>query len=472
MEDRFSTSCARAALAAALLFGCGDAAVAPAAPPGAAASAPAPRPVVRDDAAPVPIPPRGTSDFDDAARALEERVRAWRRDIHRHPELSNREFRTAGVVADHLVNLDFDEVRTEVAHTGVVGVLRGGRPGPTVALRADMDALPVTEEVELPFASELRTRYRGQEVGVMHACGHDAHVAILMGVAELLANRRDELPGNVVFLFQPAEEGAPEGEEGSADVMIREGALEDPRPEAIFGLHVVPQHEVGEIGFTSGGAMASADSMRIAVRGRQTHAAYPWLGVDPIAAAARIVLALHSLPARRIDVRNPSVVSIGSIQGGVRHNIIPDGVELTGTIRALDPQVRRRLHELVRSTAEKTALSADATAEVEIHVGTPVTYNDPALAARVRPTLERVAGADRVVDAPPRTGAEDFAFYQKEIPGHYFFLGIRAPGVAPEGVEPNHSPRFRIDERALPLGVRALAQVALDYLRAGAANGS
>ncbi len=404
------------------------------------------------------------AEADRLAAAVMPKVIAWRRDLHQHPELSNREFRTAALVAKERERRGL-EVRTEVAHTGVVGVLRGARSGPVVALRADMDALPVTEELDLPFASKLRSTYLGREVGVMHACGHDAHTAMLLGVAELLAGLRERLPGSVVFLFQPAEEGTPPGEEGGARLMIADGALENPAPQAVFGLHVVPQLTVGTIGYRSGGAMASSDRLRIAVRGQQTHAAYPWLGVDPIAVAARIVTALHAIPARQMDVRVPSVVSIGAIHGGVRNNIIPEEVELLGTIRALDPQARRELHRRVRKTAETIAESAGARAEVEVRDGYPVTVNDPALTRRMVPTLERVA--PRVLEALPRTGAEDFSFYAQRIPGLYIWLGVRPPEVAPEDAAPNHSPRFFVDEGALPLGVRVLAHLALDYLAAG-----
>jgi len=404
------------------------------------------------------------AEADRLAAAVMPKVIAWRRDLHQHPELSNREFRTAALVAKELERLGL-EVRTEVAHTGVVGVLRGARSEPVVALRADMDALPVTEELDLPFASKLRSTYLGRDVGVMHACGHDAHTALLLGVAELLAGLRERLPGSVVFLFQPAEEGTPPGEEGGARLMIAEGALENPAPQAVFGLHVVPQFTVGTIGYRSGGAMASSDRLRIVVRGQQTHAAYPWLGVDPIAVAARIVTALHAIPARQMDVRVPSVVSIGAIHGGVRNNIIPEEVELLGTIRALDPQARRELHRRVRKTAEMIAESAGARAEVEVRDGYPVTVNDPALTRRMVPTLERVAS--RALEALPRTGAEDFSFYAQRIPGLYIWLGVRPPEVAPEDAAPNHSPRFFVDEGALPLGVRALAHLALDYLAAG-----
>jgi amidohydrolase len=407
------------------------------------------------------------SEIDRRAAAVEKRVVDWRRDIHQHPELSNREFRTSRLVAEHLEELGL-EVRRGIAHTGVVGVLRGGRPGPTVALRADMDALPVTEAVELPFASKVRTDYMGREVGVMHACGHDAHTAMLLGVAQILAEARERLPGTVVLVFQPAEEGAPPGEEGGARRMLAEGAFDDPRPDAIFGLHVTPQYRVGEIAYCPGGAMASSDRLRITVKGRQTHAAYPWLGVDPIAVASRIVLALEAIPARRVDTRIPSVVSIGAIHGGVRHNIIPEEVELLGTIRALDPELRRELHEKVKSTAVAIARSADAEAEVEIVLGYPITTNDPELVAQMLPTLERVAGRDRVFRALPRTGAEDFAFYQEQVPGFYFWLGVRPPDVPEEQAAPNHSPHFFVDEAALPLGVRTLAGLAVDFLESGA----
>jgi amidohydrolase len=402
-------------------------------------------------------------EIDRRAAAVEQRVIAWRRDIHEHPELSNREVRTARLVARHLEELGL-EVRDGVAHTGVVGVLRGGRPGAVVALRADMDALPVTEAVDLPFASKVRATYLGREVGVMHACGHDAHTAILLGVADVLAGVRERLPGTVVFLFQPAEEGAPPGEQGGARLMLAEGAFDDPRPDAVFGLHAVPQHRVGEIAFLPGSAMASSDRLTITVKGRQTHAAYPWLGVDPIAVASRIVLALEAIPARRVDTRIPAVVSIGAIHGGVRHNIIPGEVELLGTIRALDPELRRELHAKVESTAVAIAHSAGAEAEVDIRLGYPITTNDPELTARMLPTLERIAGRDRVVRALPRTGAEDFAFFAERVPGLYVWLGVRPAGVSAEAAAPNHSPHFFLDEGAIPLGVRTLAALAADFL--------
>lgn len=409
--------------------------------------------------------------IEERAKAVEARVVAWRRDIHAHPELSNRETRTARVVAEHLESLELDAVRREVAHTGVVGVLRGGRPGPVVALRADMDALPITEDTGLPFASERSTTYEGREVGVMHACGHDAHTAILMGAAEVLAGVRERLPGTVLFLFQPAEEGAPEGEEGGADLMLEEGAFEEPRPDAVFGLHVVPQYEAGDIAWVPRGAMAGSDTLEIRVRGSQTHAAYPWLGVDPIAAASRIVLALQAIPGRQMDARRPTVVSIGTIEGGVRHNIIPESVALRGTIRHLDASMQEELHRRIRTTATKVAESAGATAEVGIDVGYPVTWNDPELVRRMLPTLRRVTDEGKLVRGLPRTGAEDFGFLAREVPGFYYWLGIREPGVPESEAAPNHSPRFTIDESALPLGVRAMSRLAADFLAQGAAAG-
>ena len=404
-------------------------------------------------------------EIEARAASIEARVIDWRRDLHAHPELSNREFRTAGIVADHLRKLGL-EVRTEVAHTGVVGVLRGADPGPVVALRADMDALPVTEESELPFASSVRSSYEGREVGVMHACGHDAHTAILLGTADVLAGVRERLPGTVVFLFQPAEERPPRGEEGGARLMIEEGALDSPSPSAIFGLHVVPQHETGTLAYRAGGAMASSDRMRIVVSGQQTHAAYPWRGVDSIAVASRIVLGLQAIPGRQVDARIPSIVSIGSIHGGVRHNIIPGEVELVGTIRSLDAAQRRELHLRIRRVAEGIAESAGARVEVEIEKnrGYPVTHNDPELGRKMLPTLIRVAGADRVANPLPRTGSEDFGHYSQRIPGFYFWLGVRPPGIREEDAASNHSPRFFVDEDALQLGVRAMSALALDYL--------
>jgi amidohydrolase len=405
------------------------------------------------------------AEVDARAAQIEGKVVAWRRDIHAHPELSNRETRTADIVAQHLRSLGI-EVRTGVAHTGVVGVLRGGKPGPVVALRADMDALPVTDEVDVPFASKVRATYNGQDVGVMHACGHDAHTAMLMGVAEVLAGMRNDLPGTVKFIFQPAEEGAPTGERGGAELMIEEGALDDPKPSAIFGLHVFP-YPAGEIRYRSGGTMASSDAFRIVVRGRQTHGALPWAGIDPIVVASQIVIGLQTIASRQIDVTAaPAIITVGAINGGVRYNIIPDTVVMIGTIRTFDTAVRNDIHSRVRRTAESIAQSAGATAQVTIDTATAVTYNDPALTESIVPTLRAVAGTNHVGLAPMITAAEDFSRYQQRIPGVFFFLGITPPGTDPAKVAPNHSPRFYVDEAAFPVGVRAMAHLAVDYLSA------
>jgi amidohydrolase len=399
----------------------------------------------------------------DRIPAVMPKVIAWRRDIHQHPELSNHEVRTAGVVAAHLKALGL-EVRTGVAKTGVVGLLKGGRPGRVVALRADMDALPVTEQGDLPFRSTARSTYNGQDVGVMHACGHDAHVAMLMGVAEVLAGVRSQLPGSVKFIFQPAEEGPPPGETGGALQMVAEGALDNPAVDAIFGLHVMPL-EHGTLWTREGGLMASSDTVRITVRGKQTHGAMPWDGVDPIVVSAQIITALQTIVSRQTDLTAaPAVVTIGRISGGVRFNIIPDSVLLEGTIRALDRAVQRDLHTRVKRTAESIAESAGATAEVSFEIDTaPITSNDPALTKRMIPTLRRVSD-QRFFEARPRTVAEDFSRFQQKVPGMFFYLGINRPGADPATVAANHSPLFYVDEGALPVGVRAMAALAVDFL--------
>ena len=401
--------------------------------------------------------------IDEAAKRVESKVIECRRDIHQHPELGNREFRTSKLVADRLRELGI-EMRTPVAHTGVVGVLRGGKPGKVVALRADMDALPVIEQVDVPFKSTVRTTYNGQEVGVMHACGHDAHVAILLGVAEVLSGIRADLPGTVVFLFQPAEEGAPAGEEGGAALMVKEGALTNPKVDAVFGLHVTSRYPVGEIAYRPGAMMAAVDSFRIKVHGKQTHGAYPWLGVDPIVVASQIVLALQTIPSRQLDVSlAPSIVTVGAIHGGVRNNIIPDEVEMLGTIRSLDAKQRDDIHQRIKRTAEEIAASAGATADVTIETGYPITYNDPALTERMVPLFRRLTNNVELVN--PTLGAEDFSFFQQKVPGLFFWLGTRPRNQTAEEAASNHSPLFFVDESGLELGVRALAHVAVEYLR-------
>ena len=417
-------------------------------------------------ASPLPAqqPSRLDLGIDRGVAAVTDSVVAWRRDIHQHPELSNRETRTAGLVADRLRGLGLD-VRTGIAHTGVIAVLRGAKPGPVIALRADMDALPVTEPAGLPFASKVRTRYNGQDVGVMHACGHDTHVAMLLGVATVLTGLRRDLPGTVKFLFQPAEEGPPAGEEGGAPLMIKEGALDDPKPTAIFGLHVEPGPS-GRVEVRSGAMFASSDALRIVVRGRQTHGAAPWRGVDPIVTAAQILLGLQTITSRQVDLTTgPAVVTIGSIQGGVRGNIIPDSVVMVGTIRTFDSAMRTDIQARVKRTAEGIAEAAGATADVIIDPGNAVTWNDPALTRRMQSTLRRVLGDSAVAEARPLTPSEDFSAYARAIPGMLFFLGITPRGQDPAQAAPNHSPLFFADEAALPVGVRAMAHLAVDYLR-------
>lgn len=401
------------------------------------------------------------------------KVVAWRRDIHQHPELGNREARTAKLVADHLRALGM-EVRTGVAHTGVVGVLKGGRPGPMVSLRADMDALPVTEQVNVPFASKARTTYNGQDVGVMHACGHDMHVAMLMGVAEVLAGMRAQLPGSVQFIFQPAEEGPPMGETGGAKQMIAEGVFADPKPAAIFGLHVgVNTAEVGTVSYKPLGMMAAADFFAVTVRGRQAHGASPWRGVDPIVAGSQIVSALQTVVSRSSDLTNsPVVVTVGAFQGGVRNNIIPDSVVMLGTIRTFDPAMRTEVHARIRQVIEHTAAAAGASATIRIEEMTPVTTNEPVLAERMLPSLQRAAGADRVQATRPVTGAEDFGYFAEKVPGLFVFVGVRPPSAPAETFALNHSPLFHPDEGALPVGVRTLAFLAVDRLAMGTERAS
>ena len=413
------------------------------------------------------IPSSLADRIDAAAQAIEGSVIAWRRDLHANPELGNREFRTAGIVADHLRKLALDDVRTGVAHTGVVGVLKGALPGPVVALRADMDGLPVTESADVPFASKVRTQWNNEEVGVMHACGHDCHVSILMGVAEVLAGMRGQLRGTVKFIFQPAEEGAPEGEEGGAKMMIEQGALENPLPKAIFGLHVTSRLPVGIIGYRPGPTMASTDRFAITVHGKQTHGAAPWLGVDPIVTAAQVVLGLQTIVSRGVDIaREPAVVTVGMIRGGVRENIIPDDVEMRGTIRSFDEAMRDDIHERVTTLAESISRGSRAGCTVCIKRHYPVTINDPVLTEAMVPTLQRVAGPGRCELVPKVTGAEDFSFFQRVIPGLFFFVGVTPPGIDPRKAYSNHSPKFFADEAGLLVGVKALAHLACDYLEA------
>ena len=403
--------------------------------------------------------------IDREAQSIEARMIAWRRDIHQNPELGNREFRTAALVAEHLKKLGY-KVREKVAYTGVVAVLAGAKPGPVVALRADMDALPVTEEVDLPFASKVTTTWRGQQVGVMHACGHDAHVAILMAAAEILAKLRSELPGTVVLIFQPAEEGLPIGEQGGARLMITEGAFENPKPEAIFGLHVGTFAHAGTLGYRAGQRSAGSDTFRITVKGRQTHGARPWDGIDPIVIASQIVLGLQTIQSRQINVTiEPSVLTVGIFNAGNRSNIIPDKADLEGTLRTYSLETRDFMKRRVNETAEAIARSGGGAATVEwLDDYVIPLVNNAQLARRMLPSLQRVAGTEKVIEVPRVTTYDDFSFFAQQVPGLYFNVGI-APANAPAGrVEPNHSPRFMLDESGLLTGLRALLHVTFDYM--------
>jgi len=401
---------------------------------------------------------------DKSADQIESKVIEWRRHFHRFPELSNREFKTAAKVAEHLRNLGLD-VKTGVAHTGVVGLLKGGKDGPVVALRADMDALPVTERVDVPFASKVRTTYDGHDVGVMHACGHDTHIAILMGVAQILSSIKEELAGSVKFIFQPAEEGAPRGEEGGARLMVKEGVLENPEVDVIFGLHIWSLAEVGTISYRPQSIMAGSDRLRIKVIGKQTHGSTPWTGVDPITVSAQIIMALQTIISRQTALtEDAAVITIGSIHGGVRGNIIPEEVQMVGTIRTFNVQMQDKIHKKVRLTATKIAESAGAVADVYISKGNPVTYNDPEITAMMLPSLQEAAGEENVKLIKAKTGAEDFSFFLQQTPGLYFFVGGMPKGKTAEEAAPHHSPDFYIDESALKLGVRALSYLVLDYM--------
>jgi amidohydrolase len=400
------------------------------------------------------------------ADAITEKVVAWRRDFHEHPELGNLETRTAGIVAAHLKSLGI-AVKTGVAKTGVVGILVGGKPGPVVALRADMDALPVMERVPLPFASKVKTIYNGQEVGVMHACGHDSHVAMLMGVAEVLAGIKKDLAGTVKFIFQPAEEGVPVGEEGGAELMVKEGVLENPKVEVIFGLHINSQTPVGDLTYRPSGTMAAVNDMKITVSGKQAHGAYPWSSIDPVVVAAQIITSLQTIVSRNLNVtENPGVVTIGSIQGGVRSNIIPEKVEMLGTVRNFSAADEKMFIERIKTIVAKTAEAAGAKAEVLIPYSShyPVTFNDIALTEKMLPSLQSSAGAANVKLKPPVTGAEDFSFYQEKVPGLFYFLGAMPKGGDPLKTPSHHTPDFFLDESSFNLGVKSLVNLTLDYM--------
>lgn len=394
---------------------------------------------------------------------LEQQVISWRRDLHQHPELSNREFRTAKVVTEHLQQLGLT-VQTGIAHTGVVAILDSGKPGPFLALRADMDALPVTEQTDVPFRSVAKGEYRGKEVGVMHACGHDLHVAMLMGAAEYLVKHKAQLSGKVMFIFQPAEEGAPVGEEGGAELMLKQGLFAKEKPEAVFGIHVWAPANTGVVQYRSGPLMASSDRFEIRVKGRQTHGSAPWGGVDPIVAAAQIINNVQTIVSRQINItKAPAVVSFGIVEGGVRNNIIPDEVYLEGTIRNFDMGIRQQIFGLLKKAAEASAAVTGATADVKIEEGYPVTLNNPELTARSLPILQNVAGADKVQESPLVTGAEDFSYFALETPGLFVFLGITPESQDPAKAPANHSPHFYADEKALKTGTELFINWVLAY---------
>lgn len=402
--------------------------------------------------------------LDQEALAIEKKVIEWRRHIHQNPELSNREFKTGAYIAEHLRKLGL-EVQHPVAKTGVLGILRTGKPGPVIALRADIDALPVTERNNLPFASKVTTTFNGQETGVMHACGHDSHVAILMGVAEILVKNKNDLKGTIKFLFQPAEEGAPSGEEGGADLMVKEGLLENPQVDVIFGLHIQSISPIGRITYRPAGLMAASDWFSIKVKGRQSHGSAPWMGVDPIVVSAQIINGLQTIISRQTELtKEAAVITVGRMQAGIRENIIPEEAFMAGTIRTLDEAMQDKIHEKIRLTATKIAESAGATAEVTIEKKTPVTFNDPALTEKMVASLRKAAGPENVIRINAVTGAEDFAFYQKKVPGFFFFVGAMPPDQEMSRVPAHHTPDFMIDERAFLTGIKAMLNVTVDYM--------
>jgi amidohydrolase len=410
--------------------------------------------------------PRPAHAQDPAVDAAVDRFVAQivelRHHIHQNPELGNREFETAALVAEHLRGLDFDEVTVDVAHTGVVGILRGGLPGDTVAVRADMDALPVTEDTPYAFASTVRTQYLGQEVGVMHACGHDIHTAVQLGVASVLASMRDQIPGVIKFIFQPAEEGPPPGEEGGAELMVREGVLEDPHPTAIFGLHALAGMPVGTLGYAPGPMLAAVDHFRIRIVGQQSHGAYPELGIDPVVMASQAVMALQTIRSRNLPSLEPSVVTVGIMRGGTRFNIIPEEMYLEGTVRTYDPDVRDTVERRMDEILAGITAAGGGSYELDYERGTPATINDTDLVARMAPTLVALVGTERVQVLDPVMGGEDFAYFANEIPAFFFRLGVNAPGVVSGG---HHTPTFQADDSAISVGMRAMSNLLLDYLR-------
>lgn len=404
-----------------------------------------------------------TSNIEAKAAAINDEVIQWRRHFHEFPELSNREFKTAEKIAEILRSMNL-KVDTGIAHTGVIGVLDTGRPGPVIGLRADIDGLPVSERTPIPFASKEQTTYLGEDVGVMHACGHDTHIAMLLGTAKILNGMKDQLKGKVVFVFQPAEEGAPKGEEGGAALMVKEGIIETYGIEVFFGQHISSGIPVGVITYKLGGIMAASDSFTIKVKGKQSHGSRPWGGVDPVTAAAQIVQGLNNIVSRQTELtKEAAVISVGKIKGGFRSNIIPEEVELIGTIRTLDTDMQDIIHQKIHKTATAIAESSGATADVTIDIGYPVTYNHIDLTRQMVPTLMKAAGEDNVKIVPAVTGAEDFSFFAEKVPGLYFFTG----GADPTGeheIYPHHTPDFYIDESGMVTGVKAMTMLTLDYM--------
>lgn len=412
------------------------------------------------------INPKLQAKLEQQAKEIETKMIAWRRHFHEFPELSNRENNTGKFIADHLKSLGL-EVQYPVSKTGVVALLKGPKPGPVIALRADIDALPVTERNSLPFASKVKTNFNGLETGVMHACGHDSHIAILMAVAEILSKDKADLKGTVKFIFQPAEEGAPAGEEGGAALMVKDGVLDNPKVDVIFGLHIQSMRPVGTIGYKAGGMMAAVDNFSVKVKGVQSHGAAPWMGVDPIVISSEIILGLQTIVSRQLELtKEAAVITVGRFNSGIRENIIPEEANFSGTIRSLDAGMQDKIHEKIKLTAEKIAEASGATAEVTIRRGYPVTYNDPALTAKMVGSLNRAAGADHVMDIDAVTGAEDFSFFQKSVPGLFFFVGAMPPDADPNKVASHHTPDFFIDERGFLTGLKAMLNVTVDYMYA------
>ncbi len=402
--------------------------------------------------------------INTAIDKIEPQCIAWRRQLHEHPELGNREFNTARLIAAHLRQLGL-EVQENVAKTGVVGLLRGAKPGPCIALRADMDALPVTERVNLPYASKAKTIYNGQEVGVMHACGHDTHVAILMSVAEVLSGIKNELKGSVKFIFQPAEEGAPEGEEGGAALMVKEGVMDNPKVDVVFGLHIESDIEVGNIHYKPGAFMAAADFFTIKVKGKASHGSQPWLGVDPIAAAAQIINGLQYIVSRQSELtKAPVVITVGKIQGGVRNNIISEECTMLGTIRTLDSAMQEDVHRRFRHAIKTIGDASGVETEVDIDTKTLVTFNDPALVKKMLPSLQAALGADHVTEREWVTGAEDFSYYGTRAPSFFFYLGGMPRGNDASKAPPHHTPDFYVDDSGMKTGIKAFCQLVTDYM--------